>query len=107
MASRTVDLTKFRKEVTKSIPGVSVGFRDPTTWIDSGNYALNWLISGDFRRGFPLGKVCALAGDPGSGKSLIATSGAIRDAQRQGVYVVVLDSENALDKTWMKKQYLR
>ncbi len=35
----------------------SIGFNDPTDWISTGNYALNYLISGDFNRGIPLGKV--------------------------------------------------
>ena len=49
------DVSKFRKEITKSIDGLSIGFNDPTDWISTGNYALNYLISGDFNRGSPLG----------------------------------------------------
>jgi hypothetical protein len=57
------DVSKFRKEITKSIDGLSIGFNDPTDWISTGNYALNYLISGDFNRGIPLGKVTVFAGD--------------------------------------------
>jgi hypothetical protein len=64
------DVSKFRKEITKSIDGLSIGFNDPTDWISTGNYALNYLISGDFNRGIPLGKVTVFAGDSGAGKSL-------------------------------------
>ncbi len=63
------DVSKFRKEITKSIDGLSIGFNDPTDWISTGNYALNYLISGDFNRGIPLGKVTVFAGDSGAGKS--------------------------------------
>ncbi len=55
------DVSKFRKEITKSIDGLSIGFNDPTDWISTGNYALNYLISGDFNRGIPLGKVTVFA----------------------------------------------
>jgi hypothetical protein len=28
------DVSKFRKEITKSIDGLSIGFNDPTDWIN-------------------------------------------------------------------------
>jgi hypothetical protein len=65
MASKPFDLSKFRKNITKSIEGVSLGFTDPTDWISTGNYALNYRISGDFNRGVPLGKVTVFAGESG------------------------------------------
>ena len=67
------DISKFRKDITKSIDGLGIGFNDPTDWISTGNYALNYLISGDFYKGIPLGKVTVLAGESGSGKSFIAS----------------------------------
>ena len=30
------DVSKFRKEITKSIDGLSIGFNDPTDWISTG-----------------------------------------------------------------------
>jgi RecA/RadA recombinase len=64
--ARTLDLSKFRKDITKNIPGLSVGFRDPKVWISTGNYALNYAISGKFRDGgIPLGKVTMLGGQSG------------------------------------------
>jgi RecA/RadA recombinase len=59
------DVAKLRKSLTKSIEGIGVGFNDPTDWISTGNYALNYLISGDFKRGIPLGKVTVFAGESG------------------------------------------
>jgi recombination protein RecA len=95
------DVSKFRKEITKSIDGLSIGFNDPTDWISTGNYALNYLISGDFNRGIPLGKVTVFAGESGAGKSYICSGNIIRNAQAQGIFVVLVDSENALDETWL------
>jgi RecA/RadA recombinase len=96
------DISKFRKEITKSIDGLSIGFNDPTDWISTGNYALNYLISGDFNRGIPLGKVTVFAGDSGAGKSYICSGNIVKYAQEQGIFVVLVDSENALDEDWLK-----
>jgi recombination protein RecA len=102
MATKAFDLSKFRKTLTKSIDGLSVGFTDPTDWISTGNYALNYLISGDFQRGIPLGKVTVFAGESGAGKSYICSGNIVKNAQAQGIYVVLIDSENALDEEWLK-----
>jgi recombination protein RecA len=63
---------------------------------------LNYLISGDFFKGVPLGKVTVFAGESGAGKSYICSGNIIRNAQAQGIYVVLVDSENALDEQWLK-----
>ena len=99
---RPFDISKFRKDLTKSIPGVSVGFHDPKTWINSGNYALNYAISGDFTRGIPLGKVTMFAGQSGSGKSFICSGNIVRNAQQNGIFPILIDTENALDENWLK-----
>lgn len=65
MAGKTFDVSKFRKSITKSIDGISAGFNDPTDWISTGCYALNYLISGSFTKGVPLGKVTMFAGESG------------------------------------------
>jgi RecA/RadA recombinase len=62
---RPIDLSKFRKSLTKSIEGLTVGFNDPTDWVSTGNYTLNYLISGDFKKGIPLGKVSMFFGESG------------------------------------------
>ena len=100
--TKPFDATKFRKSITKSIQGLGIGFNDPTDWISTGNYALNYLISGDFNRGIPLGKVTVLAGESGSGKSFIASGNIVKEAQKQGIYVILIDSENALDQSWLE-----
>lgn len=100
--TKTFDATKFRKNITKSIEGLGLGFNDPTDWISTGNFALNYLISGDFNKGVPLGKVTVLAGESGAGKSYIASGNIIKHAQEQGIFVILVDSENALDEAWLK-----
>jgi RecA/RadA recombinase len=96
------DVSKFRKSITKSIDGLSIGFNDPTDWISTGNYALNYLVSGDFNKGIPLGKVTVFAGESGAGKSYFASGNIIKNAQEQDIFVVLIDSENALDEAWLQ-----
>ena len=96
------DLTKFRTGLTKSITGISAGFHDPKDWISTGNYTLDYLISGDFNGGIPLGKVSVFAGESGSGKSFICSGNIVKNAQDKGCQVVLFDSENALDEAWLQ-----
>ena len=96
------DLTKFRTGITKSISGISAGFHDPRDWISTGNHTLDYLISGDFAGGVPLGKVTVFAGESGSGKSFICSGNIVKNAQDKGCQVVLFDSENALDEQWLQ-----
>ena len=50
---------------------------------------------------FHLGKVTVFAGESGAGKSFIAAGNVVKNAQDQGIFVVLIDSENALDETWL------
>jgi RecA/RadA recombinase len=102
LMAKPFDVSKFRKSITKSVPGLSSGFRDPDTWISTGNYTLNKLLSGDFNKGIPLGKVTVFAGESGAGKSFICSGNLIREAQKQDIFCVLIDSENALDEQWLK-----
>ncbi len=101
LMAKPFDISKFRREITKSIEGLSIGYNDPTDWVSTGNFGLNYLISGDFNKGVPLGKVTVFAGESGSGKSFICSGNLVRHAQQQGIYVVLIDSENALDEKWL------
>ena len=100
--AKPFDVSKFRKTITKSIAGLSIGFNDPTDWVSTGNYALNYLISGDFNKGVPLGKVTVFAGESGAGKSYICAGNIVKAAQDQGIFVILIDSENALDEQWLQ-----
>lgn len=95
---KTVNTTKFLNQLNKL--NIPVGFSDPKIWIDSGNFALNRLISGDYNNGVPIGKVTMFAGESGSGKSLLAAN-VMRNAQKNyDTFILLLDSEGAGDKTW-------
>ena len=99
--AKPFDISKFRKNLTKNITGISTGFNDPDTWISTGSYGLNFLISGDFYRGVPMGKVTVFAGESGAGKSYVVSGNIAKAAQEQGIFVVMIDTENALDEKWL------
>jgi len=95
---KTVNTTKFLNQLNKL--NIPVGFSDPKIWIDTGNFALNRLISGDYNNGVPIGKVTMFAGESGSGKSLLAANVMRNAQQKYDTFILLLDSEGAGDKTW-------
>ena len=89
----------FLKNVTKDLEkaGIDMGASEPPRyWISTGNHVLNKIISGSFMRGIPQGRITAFVGPSSSGKSFLIGN-VIREAQKSGAHVLVLDSENALD----------
>lgn len=76
--SKTLDVSKLHKSITKQVKNISTGFNDPDTWISTGNFALNKKISGDFNKGIPLGKITMFAGEsgclPASANVIVQTS---------------------------------
>lgn len=94
----------FLKNVTKDLEkaGIHVGSSEPPRyWFSTGNHVLNRIISGDFSKGIPQGRITAFTGPSGSGKSFLVGN-AVREAQKDGAFVCVLDSENALDDDFME-----
>lgn len=71
-------------------------------WIPTGNYILNACCSGDIFKGFGSGRVTVLASPSGCGKSYLAVS-ACREAQKKGYQVIYLDSEGAIDSTFITR----
>lgn len=95
-------LKDFDKEMTKA--GLESGSASPPEYYhSSGNYVLNKIMSGSFTKGLAAqGRVTGLAGPSGSGKSFVA-SNVMREAQKDGAFLLVLDSENALDSEFVSK----
>lgn len=86
---------------------VTTDFGPPRFWYSTGNLALNKIISGSFKKGIPQGRVTCIAGPSGSGKSFI-TSNIVKYAQhdhedQKGAFILMLDSEHALDVGYLKK----
>lgn len=92
-------LSTFEKDLDK-IDGVSTSSEPPRYWFSTGNCVLNRIISGSFHKGIPQGRITCLAGPSMSGKSFLAGN-VLKSAQEQGAFVLVVDSENALDNDFM------
>lgn len=91
----------IRKEEKKLLEdGISVKSERPRYWISMGNYLLNKIISGKFRGGIGQGRIAGVTGPSSAGKSFIIGN-ICREAQKQGVGLFILDSENALDEDFM------
>lgn len=65
-----------------------------TEWISTGSYALNKIISGDPRKGIPVGLISAFAGEESTGKSFLGANIA-REAQKAGFIVIYVETENS------------
>lgn len=94
-------LTKFKKELAK-LENVSTEFRPPSHWYNTGNYAVNKILSGDFYKGIPQGRVTILAGPSDTGKSYLL-SNIMKAAQADGAFILAIDSENALDTDYLTR----
>lgn len=94
-------LSSFDKEV-KKMEHVSTNDDPPRYWHSFGNYAINRVMSGSLYNGIPQGRITALCGPSSAGKSFLAAN-LIREAQKEGAFVLILDTENALDKDFVSK----
>lgn len=68
-------------------------------YLDTGNFALNWVISNKFYGGWPLGHVTEIFGDPSTGKSYLVAR-AIAFALSQNGVALLDDTEGAFNAVW-------
>ena len=66
-------------------------------WIDTGNYAMNAIISGSLFGGIAVGRISGFVGPQQTGKSLIMNKILI-NAQKKGYIPMIWDTESAQDK---------
>lgn len=96
---------KFLKDFEKSlskIEGVGGSSQPPRYWHSFGNFVLNKIMSGGLFRGIPQGRITGIVGPSGSGKSFVCGN-IVKQAQQDGAFILVIDSENALDDEYMEK----
>ena len=70
-------------------------------FVDSGSYALNKIISGDYNGGFPIGGITEIYGESSTAKTVFLTH-AFKGAQEQGYYTVMVDNEHAYSPSFAK-----
>lgn len=80
---------------------------DISGYVNTGIHVLNALISGDIKGGFPKGKVTALAGEKGTGKTflLLKALKEYLDSHPKGE-IVFFESEGALTKQLLEERGL-
>lgn len=72
---------------------------DNLQFVGCGNFAINKIISGDYKKGIPIGGISQFKGQSSVGKTLFAVSIA-RTAINQDFIVKLLDAENAFSKSF-------
>lgn len=92
-------LDDFNKESSK-MEGIALSSPAPKFWIDSGNFIINKVLSGSYSKGYAQGRMTMIAGPSGSGKTFLLAN-SIKSALEQGMGVLAIDSENALDDDYM------
>jgi recombination protein RecA len=92
-----IDAQKLKKAVHKQ--GFTTELADPTAWVSSSNYAMNFLLSGDFYRAIPNHRTTAIAGPQGSGKSLLIGD-LLKNSQQSEPdrFIVYIDTEEAISE---------
>lgn len=94
-------LDEFNKTTAK-MEGVVTTSLPPRYWHSFGNYLMNAIMAGDFQRGHAQGRITGIVGPSGAGKSFIVGN-SVREAQKDGALILIIDSENALDDDYMTK----
>lgn len=87
---------------TKATDGL---LTDVVSWIDTGSYSLNALLSGSIYKGLPDNKIVALAGEESTGKTFYALSIAkhFLDTNKDGA-VFYFESEGAVTTDMLKQR---
>lgn len=98
--SKEFSISEIQKELKKVNPFGDVisksDFSKITEWIDTGNFHLNAVFSGDLFGGIPNNRSICLAGESGTGKTFLLLN-MVREAQKMGYYVIYYDTEGAVD----------
>lgn len=92
-------LADFKKAGEK-MDGVVTSAEEPRYWHSTGNHLLNAIMSGKYDGGLPQGRLTCWAGASGTGKSFLVGA-SIKEAQKDGAIILVIDSEGALDDGYM------
>lgn len=70
-------------------------------YVGTGSYALNRIISGKYNQGIPIGMITQFHGESSTSKTVFITH-ILKEAQAQGYYTLLVDSENAYNSVFAK-----
>ena len=100
-----MSLAALAASLEKSI-GPNDEEQEVKTWLDTGYPLLNKIISGDYDKGVPGGRIVEMFGPPASGKTLIATQ-LMLSAQKAGGVAGLCDHEYTYQMPFAKKLGLK
>ena len=92
---KNIDFSKVMRKLESS--DTFFGFSKSQLWYSSGNYALNHILSGNYKKAFVFGKLAQVAGQSGSGKSLLLATAAKQAMNELEASVLWIDTESASD----------
>lgn len=96
-------ISNINKRFGKDNPLIQLGedseYGRVKSFVDTGIYSLNWLISGRLDGGYPVGRITEIDGDPGTGKSLLCEM-AMADPSLD--LIIYLDTEAAMNVEFLK-----
>jgi RecA/RadA recombinase len=95
-------LKRYKNQLAK-IENVSTDFRPPLYFLQSGNYAINRVLSGDYHRCIPQGRITLIAGPSDAGKSYVVCNIMANAQKIDDAFVLAIDSEHALDPDYLKR----
>lgn len=96
-----MDINALSKALTGAI-GSNDTEPEIKNYLSTGFAPLNKIISGDYTKGFPYGRIAEIAGPSASGKTLIATQ-MMAEAQRQGGVAIFVDWERTFNGQWASR----
>ena len=97
-------MTNFLDDICKELDNASVLADESQIfgYVDSGSFALNKIISGDYNGGYPIGSITEIYGESSSAKTVFLTHAFI-GAQREGFHTVMVDNEHAYSPSFAEK----
>lgn len=89
--------TKLLNKICRKVEGAAIVDAADSNlgYVDSGSYALNKIMSGKFRGGYPIGSLIEISGESSTAKTVFIIH-ALINAQKEGFYAVFVDNEQAL-----------
>ena len=96
-------MNNFLDDICKQLDGASVLAKENQVYgyVDSGSFALNKVISGDYNGGYPIGSITEIYGESSTAKTVFLTH-AFMGAQKQGFHTVMIDNEQAYSPSFAK-----
>ena len=98
-----MDMIKLAKDLKGEVGAVTGVDQPVREFVSTGNYALDYSISGKILGGgLPVGRVVELFGDPSTGKSVLILN-ALAATQKMGGIVIYDDPEQSYDQFFARK----